>query len=312
MSLVLGIDTSNYTTSFSLARDGEIICNLKEPVFVGDGQRGVRQSDAVFSHVKNIPTLSKKLRSYIGDGDKIDAVSVSVSPRDQEGSYMPCFLSGIAAANSISGVTGVPIYEFSHQRGHIYAALYSSGATELYGKKFIAFHVSGGTTEVLLVNGKEISIIGGTRDLTAGQLIDRGGVYMGLSFPCGAKIEELAKNGKTPKVKLSVSGCFCNMSGAENKVKKMMEEDASKEDISAYIIEFVRANLDKITNNVIEEYGKLPLVFSGGVMSCKAIKDHFEKKYGAYFASPEFSSDNAAGIALLGELELKKDSVANE
>ncbi len=306
MSLVLGIDTSNYTTSFALARDGEIICNLKEPVFVGNGQRGVRQSDAVFSHIKNIPSLSQRLREYLKN-DKIDAVGVSVSPRDAEGSYMPCFLSGVAVASALSSVNGVPMYEFSHQRGHIYAALYSAGVTHLYGGRFIAFHVSGGTTEALLADGESIEIIGGTRDLTAGQLIDRSGVYMGLPFPCGKHIEALAKNGKVPKVKVSVSGEYCNMSGGENKVKKMLEEGASKEDVSAYVIEFIRANLDKITENILSEYGNLPLVFSGGVMSCRAIKEYFENKYGAYFASPEFSSDNASGTALLGELEFKRN-----
>ena len=130
---------------------------------------------------------------------------------------------------------------------------------------------------------------------------------MGIPFPCGKHIEALAKKGKAPQVKVSVSGAYCNMSGGENKVKKMLEEGAGKEDVSAYVIEFIRANLDKITENIIAEYGNLPLVFSGGVMSCRSIKEYFENKYGAYFASPEFSSDNAAGTALLGELELKRN-----
>lgn len=304
MSLILGIDTSNYTTSFALAEDGEILCNLKEPVFVAEGQRGVRQSDAVFSHVKNVPILSDKIKEFIRD-KKINAVSVSSSPRDADGSYMPCFMSGLAVANAISGVNGIPMYTFSHQRGHIYAALYSAGKTCLYGERFVAFHVSGGTTECLLVDGNDISIIGGTRDLTAGQLIDRSGVYMGLSFPCGPKLESLSVGVDAPKVKVSISDTYCNMSGAENKVKQMISEGKSNAEISAYVIEFIRANLDKITQNVLEKYGNLPLVFSGGVMSCASIRAYFEKKYGAFFASPQFSSDNAAGIALLGELEFK-------
>jgi N6-L-threonylcarbamoyladenine synthase len=199
------------------------------------------------------------------------------------------------------------MYKFSHQRGHIYAALYSSGKRELYGKKFIAFHVSGGTTEALLVDGDKIELIGGTKDLTAGQLIDRTGVYMDLSFPCGKEIEKLSKKAKAPKVKISAEGTYCNMSGAENKVKQMLEKNLPPEEIAAYVIEFVRANLEAITKAVIAQYGDLPLVFSGGVMSCGSIKKYFEDNYGAYFASPEFSSDNGGGIALLGELEYNKD-----
>ena len=306
MGLILGIDTSNYTTSFALVRDGEVICNLKEPVFVAEGQRGVRQSDAVFSHVKNIPVLSSRVREYI-KGERISAVAVSVSPRDADRSYMPCFLSGVSAASAISSINNVPMYKFSHQRGHIYAALYSSGKRELYGERFIAFHVSGGTTEALLVDGDKIKLIGGTKDLTAGQLIDRSGVYMDLAFPCGREIERLSTGVKPPRVKVSVEGSYCNMSGAENKVKKMLDEGRDHPEIAAFVIEFVRANLDLITKNIINEYGAMPLVFSGGVMSCKSIKEYFEGRYGAYFASPEFSADNAAGIALLGELEYNKD-----
>ncbi len=306
MGLILGIDTSNYTTSFALAKDGRIICNLKEPVFVAEGQRGTRQSDAVFSHIKNIPVLSERIREYTR-GEELKAVAVSVSPRDADGSYMPCFLSGVSAACAISSVNNVPMYKFSHQRGHIYAALYSAGKTELYKDRFIAFHVSGGTTEALLVDGNKIKLIGGTKDLTAGQLIDRSGVYMGLSFPCGKEIEKLAKDTVPPKVKISVDGAYCNMSGAENKVKQMIEGSEDRSRIAAYVIEFVRANLEAITKNLIAQYGELPLVFSGGVMSCLSIKKYFEENYGAYFADPEFSADNGAGIALLGELEYNKD-----
>ncbi len=301
MSIVLGIDTSNYTTSFSLVKNGEVICNLKEPVYVGEGKRGVRQSDAVFSHTKNIPYLAQRLSEFI-NGEEISAVACSVSPRDEVGSYMPCFLSGLAVASSVSAILSVPLYKFSHQRGHIYAALYSSGKTELYGGDFIAFHVSGGTTEALLVRGEEIKIIGGTNDLTAGQLIDRTGVYMGLDFPCGPVVEKLASGKEAPKVKVSVTGSYCNMSGAENKVKEMLQKGVAHEDIASYVIQFIKVNLDKISENIINEYGKLPMVFSGGVMSCGLIRNYFEKKYGAYFATPEFSADNAAGIALLGEL----------
>lgn len=306
MGFILGIDTSNYTTSFAIVQNGRVICNLKEPVFVAEGQRGVRQSDAVFSHIKNIPLLSQRIREYT-KGEKLCAVAVSVSPRDADGSYMPCFLSGVSAACAISSVNNVPMYKFSHQRGHIYSALYSSGKTELYGKKFIAFHVSGGTTEALLVDGDKIKLIGGTKDLTAGQLIDRSGVYMNLAFPCGREIERLSTGVKPPRVKVSVEGSCCNMSGAENKVKQMLEKGCNHPEVAAYVIEFVRANLDAITRNIITEYGELPLVFSGGVMSCQSIKKYFEKKYGAYFAAPEFSADNGAGIALLGELEYNKD-----
>lgn len=301
MAVFLGIDTSNYTTSLALVSGGKVICNIKEPVFVQEGKVGVRQSDAVFSHTKNLPVVFAKLGSYINE--KITGVGYSVSPRDVEGSYMPCFLSGVAAASAVCGVTGAQGYSFSHQRGHIYAALYSAGVTELYGKEFIAFHVSGGTTEALHVKDRVITKIGGTLDLTAGQLIDRTAVMLGLDFPGGVHIEKLAKEACAPRVKVSVKGCCCNMSGAENKVKDMIALGEKPSVIAAYVIEFVKVNLDKMTENILKDYGSLPLLFSGGVMSCSLIRRYFEEKYGAYFAEPMFSSDNAAGIALLAERE---------
>jgi N6-L-threonylcarbamoyladenine synthase len=301
VSVFLGIDTSNYTTSLSLVENGRVLCNVKEPVFVAEGKVGVRQSDAVFSHTKNLPVVFERLRDCYDGG--VTAVGYSFAPRDVLGSYMPCFLSGAAAAYAVCSMTGSKLFKFSHQRGHIYAALYSAGVTNLYDGEFVAFHVSGGTTEALHVKNREISKIGGTLDLTAGQLIDRTAVSLGLDFPGGVHIEKLALQAAAPKVKVSVKGLECNMSGGENKVKDMINAGVSQADIAAYVIEFVKVNLDKITENIIKEYGNIPLLFSGGVMSCSIIKKYFEDKYGAYFAEPAFSSDNAAGIALLAERE---------
>ncbi len=312
MPLFLGVDTSNYTTSLALCRDGKIIANLKLPVFVASGNRGTRQSDAVFSHTKNLPILFDQLRDQIGE--KIEAVGVSATPRDAEGSYMPCFLTGVAAASAVSCTSGIPLYRFSHQRGHIYAALYSSGALQLCTGRFIAFHMSGGTSEVLMFdgeNGGKIDIIGGTLDLTAGQLIDRTGVMLGIPFPCGAQLEKLAIGVKPMKAKISVKGFECNLSGGENKVSELIEKGASREDVAAYAIEFVRATLDRICENLRAEFGDIPMLFSGGVMSCSIIKESLGKKYGGYFAMPEFSCDNAAGIALLCEREYIESPLKN-
>ena len=152
-NIILGIDTSNYTTSVAVMTDeGELLANIKRPLLVAEGERGLRQSDAVFSHIKNIPSAMGEARAFI-DNNKIVAVGVSERPRNQDGSYMPCFLSGVAVAEAISAALCVPLYKFSHPCGHIMAAVYSSGKTELLDKSFGAFHVSGGTTELLKING---------------------------------------------------------------------------------------------------------------------------------------------------------------
>ena len=304
MTCFLGVDTSNYTTSVALTdADGRVILNLKKLLPVGDGERGLRQSDALFQHTKQLPGLTSQIRGY-----KIAAVGVSAFPRDAEGSYMPCFLAGKAAATAAASAADVPLYAFSHQRGHIRAALYSARREDLIGKSYLAFHVSGGTTEMLLVDRGAIELIGGTLDLNAGQAIDRVGVALGLRFPCGAEFSRLAASGTLPELpKISVNGAHCNLSGLENKALKLISSGASANDVAAYTIEFVKLTLDKLCENLRNEYGDIPIVCAGGVCSNADIADRLGRKYGAAFAAPEFSSDNAAGVSLLARDKFLKE-----
>ena len=300
----VGIDTSNYTTSVAVASvDGEIIANLKQPLPVKEGERGLRQSDALFAHTKNLPVLMEQLREILKDYTPI-AVGCSDKPRDAEGSYMPCFLAGVAAATSLSAPLELPIYRFSHQDGHIKAAYYSSGA-EIEGD-FAAFHVSGGTTELLYVKRKEdgfsVELIGETNDLNAGQCIDRAGVMMGLKFPCGAEMDKLALEfeGKLPPVKISVNDMSCNLSGVENLTQKLYREMEDKMLVSAFAFEYIAKSIYKMTDALRAKYSDIPVIYAGGVMSSAYIGARLRhKRDGVYFAKPAFSADNAAGIALL-------------
>ena len=302
----IGIDTSNYTTSCALfeAEEGKFYSNVKQLLAVSEGERGLRQSDAVFAHIKNLPSVTAEALAEL-DAESLAAIGVSATPRDEVGSYMPCFLSGAASAEVLANATKKPLHRFSHQAGHVMAALWSSKSPDLLGREFIAFHVSGGTTEILSVGpsgvGFKIEKLGGTSDLNAGQVIDRAGVAMGLSFPCGPKLEELAKNNTEPleKPKLSVKGCACNLSGVENKVARMLDEGRSHEFISAYVLDFVGRTIVELTKNALDGR-EIPVLYAGGVMSNTQIKDMIKKQgCDARFAEPRFSSDNAAGCALL-------------
>ena len=303
----VGFDTSNYTTSVAVCNyAGEIIANLKTPLAVKEGERGLRQSDAVFSHIKNLPLLTDKLSAVLKDGYEPIAVGVSSTPRDVEGSYMPCFLSGVAAAHSFAAALGIKIYEFSHQSGHIMAAAYSSGsADKLLASRFLAFHVSGGTTEALLVTPRGISfseeLVGNTLDINAGQLIDRVGVAMGLSFPCGIAMEALANefNGKTENAPISVKDGNCNLSGFENKALKLFEKRGDRAEVAAFVFESVCRTLSAMGEQITKKYGDMPILFAGGVMSNRYMRSALSKKFDAYFSEPAFSADNAAGISLL-------------
>lgn len=301
----IGIDTSNYTTSCAACDEsGSVIANIRVPLPVASGERGLRQSEAVFAHVKNLPSAMEELRETIR-GKRVLAVGVSERPRRVEGSYMPCFLSGVAAAQSLAAPIDAPIYRFAHQEGHIMAALYSAGKTDLIGKEFLAFHVSGGTTEVLLVRPAEIgfsvSLLGGSADLQAGQAIDRVGVLMGLKFPCGKEMEALAAthSGKLPPVRVSVKGAECHLSGLENLAGDLWAKTGDRAFVSAFVFEFLAKTLEKMTEGAESLCPELPVVYAGGVMSNRFLQARLGKRKETYFAKPEFSADNAAGIALL-------------
>ena len=303
--IVIAIDTSNYTTSVALMRtDGTLLANIKRPLSVKEGERGLRQSDAVFAHVKNLPDAMKEAREALC-GEAPVAVGVSERPRNVDGSYMPCFLTGVSAAESIGASLGIPVYRFSHQCGHVMAAVYSSGNFSLLDAPFAAYHVSGGTTELLRVEfdgcGFKSEILGGTLDLNAGQLIDRLGVYMGLPFPSGAHIERLAMTygEKAASAGIATKGSFVNLSGIENKARALFDTTGDKTLVSAFVIRAVGDALIKTSKRFIEAQGIMPFVYAGGVMSNSIIKARIAKELDAYFAEPAMSADNAVGVAAL-------------
>ena len=301
----VGIDTSNYTTSFGIVDEhGNVLANIKKLLPVSLGECGLRQSDAVFAHIKNLPEVLKQADEAIADNEVL-AIGYSAKPRNAEGSYMPCFLCGEDAALAFKAGRRIDAYAFSHQCGHISAALTSAKAWNIAKDSFIAFHVSGGTTEVLLCNrseeGFDTEIVGGTRDLNAGQAIDRAGVMMDMPFPCGVHIESEAEKytGKVQKSKISVEDGFCNLSGLENLSAKLYHESGDKAKTSAFVLDFVGRTLLKMAEDVRQKYGVLPIVFGGGVMSNKRIRKMLETIANVYFATPALSADNAVGIAEL-------------
>lgn len=318
MEYFLGIDTSNYRTSAAVCDfDGNVVRQVRRLLPVKEGELGLRQSEALFEHVRALPAVMGELGAY-----RLSAVGYSARPRNVDGSYMPCFLAGKSVAESIAAVFGVKAYPFSHQEGHVKAAAFSCRNEKLSCKKsfwemtesressrFIAFHLSGGTTEALLYDSGRLSILGKTGDLNAGQAVDRVGVMLGLSFPCGEELEKLAEGMPYSKgLKVSVKGFDCNLAGLENQAAKMYLSGKSPQRVAAFTLDFILKTVDKMTENIKKEYPSLPVLYAGGVMSCKRIADALGKKYECGFALPEFSGDNAAGTALLCRQEYFRDN----
>lgn len=308
MSFFLGIDTSNYTTSAALfdSESGTLVpCARLLPV--KEGEAGLRQSDAVFHHTVQLPEIMKELFGSFAQKPTVCAVGVSSKPRETEGSYMPCFRCGEGLADSIGAMLGIPVYKTSHQTGHILAALFSADRLDILSSSFIAFHVSGGTTDCLFCEpceGKiiKISEISLSLDLKAGQLIDRTGLMLGLKFPCGRELEKLALcSDKNIKAKAVMKNGCCCLSGFENKARDMLSKGETPENTAKYILNAVFSSVYEMTLSAREKFGDIPVIYAGGVMSNGYIRGLLEKKLeSVYFSAPELSRDNAAGTALYG------------
>ncbi len=306
--LYLGIDTSNYTSSCALYDSkNDTFLSLKKLLPVEQGNLGLRQSDAVFHHTKNLPPLLCEIAGEFSHG--VSAVGVSCVPRDCDGSYMPCFSVGEGYGAVISRTLHSPLHRFSHQAGHVAAALWSAKQTHLVENEFIAFHFSGGTTDVLHVipdNEKVFSIetISASLDLKAGQAVDRAGVMLGLSFPAGKELDALAcKSEKEYKVKPFFRDGSCSFSGLENKCRAMKQANEPDCDIAKYCIDYICEAVRLMTKHAQLCFGDLPLIYAGGVMSNSIISKKISEEFGGHFASPEFSSDNAAGTAYLAYIK---------
>ena len=299
--IFLGLDTSNYTTSIA-AFDGKAGRNCSRLLDVKPGELGLRQSDALFSHVKRLPELAAQLFSDYSAGD-VAAIGVSTRPRAVDGSYMPCFLAGESQARVLAETLHVPLFAFSHQQGHIAASCWSADRLELLGMPHLAWHLSGGTTELLLVepNGRNVSAtrIGGTTDLSAGQLIDRTGQLLALGFPAGKAMDGLSSQSDSDDFfRVKVSCSEFSFSGVQNKVREYYDKTHDPAATARYCIRSVIYGVVKATKQAAKAYPDLPVVFSGGVSSnsmlrqCQPVRD-------CVFCPPQYATDNAMGIAVL-------------
>lgn len=297
---VIGIDTSNYTTSIAFF-DGVGGENCSKLLPVKSGELGLRQSDAVFAHIKSLPELSGRLFSHVRE--EIRAVGVSTRPRAADGSYMPCFLVGLSHATLLSDALHVPLVEVSHQQGHVAASLWSAGHLELMEQPHLAWHLSGGTTELLLVEpeGKLVKCtkIGGTTDISAGQLIDRTGQLLGLPFPSGKHLDALSREAAGKDFfRVKCTDMTFSFSGMQNKVQQYYEANGDPAETATYALRCIAYGVFHATEQARKAYPGLPVVFSGGVASNTLLRQVLEP-LNPIFAQPQYSTDNAMGVAVL-------------
>ena len=298
---VIGFDTSNYTTSVAWF-DGNNGENYSKLLPVKQGELGLRQSDAVFAHTKSLPELSGRLFSHV-DISTVAAVGVSTQPRAVDGSYMPCFMVGLSHATLLANALNVPIIEVSHQQGHVAASLWSADQMDLLDIPHLAWHLSGGTTELLLVEPKAGNVsctrVGGTTDISAGQLVDRTGQLLSLPFPSGKHLDSLSQGALIEETfRVKCFGMEFSLSGVQNKVQGFFQRVSDPKETAAYALRCICSAVSQATQNALKEYPGLKVVFSGGVASNSMLRAAM-KPFDPVFASPQFSTDNAIGVAVL-------------
>jgi len=312
--LSLGIDTSNYKTSVAVVNnDGELVFNYQDFLEVKPGERGLRQSDAFFQHEKKLPLVLSEVLSDKSISSRIGSVSCSTRPRPVEGSYMPVFTAGQGYAKVIATALEVPYYEFSHQEGHIEAIRFYSEMRNT--NPLICFHFSGGTSEAVLVNDNEFRIVGGTKDIAYGQVLDRIGVSLGMSFPCGKEMDDICLklvnessihtivNENSVLTPIKVKEGFINLSGIETQAQMNIGK-VSKEAIILEVFQKISKSIETMVNQLHDMYEINDFIFCGGVSSSKFVQNYLKENLPEYlnlaFGDSKYSSDNAIGIALLG------------
>lgn len=275
-----------------------------------EGALGLRQSDALFQHVKRLHLMAEQLRAD-GVMGKIAAVGASTRPREAEGSYMPCFLVGEGEGRTLAAALGAPFYPCSHQQGHVAAAAWSAGREDLLDRPHLAWHLSGGTTELLRVEPEghtvRSQVVGGTSDIAAGQLIDRAGVLLGLPFPAGKALDALYPQAeKELSFRVKLNGLSFSLSGMENKVKELAERGEAPAAIARFTIDTIMDVLIRATGEARKRWPGLPVLCSGGVASNRQIRAALERACGAVFAQPQYAADNALGVAILAHRALER------
>lgn len=307
--MILGIDTSNYKTSAALFDPSSNEWVSKGRFLdVEQGKLGLRQSEALFQHVLHLPDVIRLLENK----GEITAIGYSDKPREVEGSYMPCFNAGASLAKSMAALLNIPAFAFSHQQGHLSSALFSVDKLEMLKEPFLAWHLSGGTTELLLVKPDDevmfkAEIIGGTTDIAAGQVIDRCGVALGMPFPSGKYVEETAlQSSKLDAFTARCDGGFFSLSGFENKFKDKITAGEAAHDVSAFVLRSISSTIHKVSLWARKEYPNIPMLISGGVSVCSILQRYFDNMDNVYFARFGLGGDNALGAAVLADLEMKR------
>jgi len=314
---ILGIESSCDDTSASVLCDGKVLSNLIANQEIHKSFGGVVPELASRAHQQNIiPVVNQAIINANIDKNQLNAIAYTRGP-----GLLGSLLVGSSFAKSLSMGLNVPLIEVNHMQAHLLAHFIEDCGNEKPTFPFIGVTISGGHTQIVLVkNYFDMEIIGETLDDAIGETFDKCGKMLGLPYPAGPHIDKYSKNGDFKKYKFTkpkVGGLNYSFSGLKTGFMRYVQKEKKNND------NFVSDELENLCaslqNTIVEilfekivlaikQTGINKVVFGGGVSCNRGIIKKFKQNenienYMSYFPKFEYTTDNAAMIAMVGFLK---------
>ena len=314
---ILGIESSCDDTSASVICDGKVLSNLIANQEIHKSFGGVVPELASRAHQQNIiPVVNQAINNANIDKNQLNAIAYTRGP-----GLLGSLLVGSSFAKSLSMGLNVPLIEVNHMQAHLLAHFIEDCGNEKPTFPFIGVTISGGHTQIVLVkNYFDMEIIGETLDDAIGETFDKCGKMLGLPYPAGPHIDKHSKNGDSKKYKFTkpkVGGLNYSFSGLKTGFMRYIQKEKNNDDdfisneqenlcasLQSTIVEILFEKIILAT----KQTGINKVVFGGGVSCNSGIIEKFKQNeiienYKSYFPKFEYTTDNAAMIAMVGYLK---------
>lgn len=302
---VFGIESTAHTFGVGIIKDGTVLSNERDIYKPTTG--GIIPSEAAQHHYKLGPEIVKRALDKAGISlSQIDLFAFSQGP-----GLLPCLKVGSQVSKFLSVKFKKPLIGVNHCIAHIEIARKVTGLEDP-----VMLYVSGGNTQVVTFENGKYVVFGETQDIGVGNLLDKIGRRMGMPFPAGPKIEELAKTGKKYiKSPYSIKGMDVSFSGLETFMSRIIDKNDA-EDICFSLQETAFAMLIEASERTMAYCKKESLVIAGGVAANYRLNEMGKKMCEARgarfkFMEKEYAGDNGAMIAYAGYLmkDYKQDDL---
>ncbi|MCX8158779.1 MAG: bifunctional N(6)-L-threonylcarbamoyladenine synthase/serine/threonine protein kinase [Candidatus Pacearchaeota archaeon] len=297
--MIVGIECTAHTFGVGVVDNGKILTNVKDMYVPKKG--GIVPIESAKHHKEVAEKLWwEALEKARINEKKIDAIALSNAP-----GLAPCLKAGMDFAKKKAMELKVPIIPINHCIAHLEIGRISGA------KDPVLLYASGANTQIIAYASGKYRVFGETLDIGIGNFIDKVARHMGIPFPGGPKIEQLAKNGKYIELPYSIKGMDVSFSGMQTKIQQLFDKGEKIEDLSFSLQETAFAMLIEAAERAMAHINKNELVLGGGVACNSRLQEMAKimcKEREAKFFCPakEFLVDNGAMIAFLGEILFNK------